>query len=330
MHYCPEISLAFSSIEHIMRDVDYGWLLRYLHANGASLFFVAVYIHIGRNIYYGSYMQPRNMLWNIGVVLFILMMGTAFLGYVLPWGQMSFWGATVITNFLTAIPYIGQDLVIWVWGGFSVDNATLNRFFSLHYLLPFILAVFAILHLVALHEHGSNNPTGLASNVDKIRFHPYYSSKDFLGFLVWFWLWAALAFYAPDALGHPDNYIPGNPLVTPPHIVPEWYFLFAYAILRSIPSKFWGVIALFASLLILFVLPYLNLSNVRSSALKPISKVLFWFFIGNFIILTWIGGNPVEEPYVWVGQWATIFYFSYFLILTPTITWLENKLFNLS
>lgn len=330
MHYCPEISLAFSSVEHIMRDVNYGWLLRYLHANGASLFFIAAYIHIGRNIYYGSYTHPRNMVWNIGVVIFILMMATAFLGYVLPWGQMSLWGATVITNFLTAIPYIGQDLVIWVWGGFSVDNATLNRFYSLHYLLPFILAALVFLHIAALHQHGSNNPTGLTSNVDKIRFHPYYSAKDAYGFVLWFWFWALLTFFMPDILGHPDNYIPGNPLVTPPHIVPEWYFLFAYAILRSIPSKFWGVIALFSSLIILFVLPYLQFSNVRSSALRPLSKTLYWFFLGNFLILTWIGGNPVEDPYVTVGQWATLFYFSYFLVLSPAITWLENKLFHFS
>ena len=328
MHYTPHISLAFFSLEHIMRDVQLGWLLRYLHSNGASLFFLAVYLHIARGIFFGSFNTPRKTLWTIGVVIYILMMATAFIGYVLPWGQMSLWGATVITNMFSAIPYVGTDLVYWIWGGFSVDNATLNRFFSLHYLLPFLLITLSIFHLNALHAHGSSNPKGLDANVEKIPFHPYYSLKDVLGIILLVALLVVLLFFFPDALGHPDNYIPANPLVTPPHIVPEWYFLFAYAILRSIPSKLGGVVALASSLLILFVLPFLHLSPIRSSQLRPFATFFFAIFFFNFLFLTWLGGNPVQEPYVVLGQIATFVYFAYFLIIYPVLTWCEAQFYH--
>jgi len=326
MHYCAHIDLAFVSVEHIMRDVNAGWALRYIHANGASMFFIMVYLHIGRGLYYGSYTKPREMLWGVGVVIFILMMATAFIGYVLPWGQMSYWGATVITNLISAIPFIGKDIVEWVWGGFSVNNATLNRFFSFHYLFPFVLAALAVVHLLALHEHGSNNPLGVDGNIDKVPFHPYYTIKDLFGYAMFAIFFAFFIFFAPNVLGHPDNYIPANPLVTPAHIVPEWYFLFAYAILRSIPDKLLGVIALFSSLVVLLALPHVHTCKIRSLQFRPIGKIMFWFLVADFFLLTYIGQCPVEEPWYTLGQISTIFYFGYFLILTPLIGILENKL----
>jgi ubiquinol-cytochrome c reductase cytochrome b subunit len=329
MHYTAHIDLAFNSVEHIMRDVNWGWFIRYAHANGASMFFVLVYIHVGRGLYYGSYTKPRTMLWGIGVIILVAMMATAFIGYVLPWGQMSFWGATVITNLLSAIPFVGDDIVMWLWGGFAISNATLNRFFSLHYLLPFVIAGLVVLHIVALHEHGSNNPLGVDGNIDKIPFHPYYTTKDAAGLAVFILIFAAIVFYIPTAMGHPDNYIPANPLVTPPHIQPEWYFLFAYTILRSIPDKLIGVIALFGSLLILFVMPFAHTSNIRSSQFRPIAKFFFWLLVADFIVLTFIGACVPEHPYVIIGQLASVFYFAYFLVITPAVGILENKLLKL-
>lgn len=326
MHYTAQVDLAFISVEHIMRDVNYGWLLRYIHANGASMFFLFVYIHIGRGLYYGSYTKPREIVWGVGVIIFILMMATSFIGYVLPWGQMSFWGATVITNLLSAIPYLGQDIVEWVWGGFSISNPTLNRFFSLHYLLPFVLAGLALVHLIALHEHCSNNPTGLQAKVDMVPFHPYYTIKDLFGYTLFAIFFSYFIFFAPNLLGHTDNYIPANPLVTPAHIQPEWYFLFTYAILRSIPDKLLGVIALFSALLVLFILPFVHTSVIRVTTFRPIAKYIFWLFVGNFIILTYLGGQVAEAPWVLIAQISGIFYFSYFLILTPLIGLIENYL----
>lgn len=326
MHYTPHVDLAFISVEHIMRDVNYGWLLRYMHANGASMFFMMVYIHIARGLYYGSYTHPRELLWSVGVFIFLIMMGTAFLGYVLPWGQMSFWAATVITNMLSAIPWIGVDFVQLVWGGFSVDNATLNRFFSLHYLLPFVLAALIVVHFIGLHEHASNNPLGVGSNIDKVPFHPYFTYKDIVAWIIFLMVFSYFVFFNPNVLGHPDNYIPANPLVTPAHIVPEWYFLPFYAILRSIPDKLGGVIAMVGAILILLVLPFVHTSYVRSSSFRPIQKKIFWFFIADVLILGWIGGQPVEDPYVLVGQIGTIFYFAYFLIITPVVGYIENIL----
>jgi len=326
MHYTAHIEFAFISVEHIMRDVNYGWYLRYIHANGASIFFILVYLHIGRGLYYGSYIQPREKVWGIGVIIFIIMMATAFIGYVLPWGQMSFWGATVITNLLSAIPYIGQDLVEWLWGGYSINNPTLNRFYSLHYLLPFIIAGLVILHLIALHEFGSNNPMGFLGDIDKLPFHPYYTIKDIVGLILIAILISYLVHFQPNLLGHTDNYIPANPLVTPPHIQPEWYFLFAYTILRSIPNKLLGVIALFGSLIILLFLPYINTSKIRSNQFRPISKYLYWIFIGDFIILTYIGAQVPEIPWVQIGQLASVFYFLYILIIIPVLGKIENKL----
>jgi len=326
MHYTPNIDYAFNSVEHICRDVNYGWLIRYAHANGASFFFICVYIHIGRGLYYGSYSKPRVGLWYVGVIIYLIMMGTAFLGYVLPWGQMSFWGATVITNMLSAIPYVGTDLVYFVWGGFSVDNPTLNRFFSLHFLLPFLLAALAIIHLLFLHVHGSNNPLGISSNMDKLPLHPYYSYKDYFGFIIFGIFFSFVLFFYPNVLGHSDNYIPANPLVTPEHIVPEWYFLPFYAILRSIPNKLGGVLAMIGAILILLTLPILNISLIRSSYFRPIWKILFWLFVANFLLLGWIGGNPVEYPYVLIGQILTIAYFMYFIILVPFFSFIDNVL----
>jgi ubiquinol-cytochrome c reductase cytochrome b subunit len=326
MHYTPHVDLAFNSVEHIMRDVNGGWLLRYLHANGASLFFFVVYIHIGRGLYYGSYAAPRHILWIIGVVIIILMMATAFMGYVLPWGQMSFWAATVITNLFSAIPVVGPSIVEWLWGGFSVDNATLNRFFSLHYLLPFILAGAVIAHLVSLHEVGSNNPLGISALSDKIAFHPYLWIKDVFGWLLIGFVYLAFVFYSPNTLGHPDNYVEGNPMVTPAHIVPEWYFLPYYAVLRSIPDKLLGVVAFGGSLAVWLILPFLHTSNVRSSLFRPLFRVFYWMFILDFIILGWIGGNLAESPYLEIGQLATVYYFLFPLVIIPGLGILENKM----
>nr|AIG53225.1 cytochrome b [Ctenotus robustus] len=324
MHYTADISSAFSSVAHICRDVQYGWLIRNIHANGASMFFICLYLHIGRGLYYGSYMFKET--WNIGVILLLLVMATAFVGYVLPWGQMSFWGATVITNLLSAIPYIGTNLVEWIWGGFSVDNATLTRFFTFHFLLPFAIMGASILHLLFLHETGSNNPTGLASNTDKIPFHPYFSYKDLLGATLLLMVLLLLALFSPNLLGDPENFTPANPLVTPPHIKPEWYFLFAYAILRSIPNKLGGVLALLFSILILMLVPTLHTSKQRGNAFRPFSQALFWALVSNIIILTWIGGQPVEDPFIIIGQIASTTYFIIFLILMPAVAKMENSL----
>nr|AFU06465.1 cytochrome b [Belonesox belizanus] len=324
MHYTSDISTAFSSVAHICRDVNFGWLIRNMHANGASFFFICIYLHIGRGLYYGSYLFKET--WNTGVMLLLLVMMTAFVGYVLPWGQMSFWGATVITNLLSAVPYMGNSLVQWIWGGFSVDNATLTRFFAFHFLLPFIVAGTTIVHLIFLHETGSNNPTGLNSDADKISFHPYFSYKDLLGFLFLLTALVALALFSPYLLGDPENFTPANPLVTPPHIKPEWYFLFAYAILRSIPNKLGGVLALLASILVLMVVPFLHTSKQRSLTFRPLTQILFWLLIADVAILTWIGGMPVEHPYIVIGQVASILYFTLFLFLAPATAWIENKI----
>nr|YP_009003521.1 cytochrome b [Grandisonia sechellensis]AGZ18967.1 cytochrome b [Grandisonia sechellensis]ANH55830.1 cytochrome b [Grandisonia sechellensis] len=327
MHYTADTSLAFSSIAHICRDVNYGWLIRNIHANGASFFFICIYLHIGRGIYYGSYLFKET--WNVGVILLLLVMATAFVGYVLPWGQMSFWGATVITNLLSAVPYIGNNLVQWIWGGFSVDNATLTRFFAFHFILPFLIAGTSMIHLIFLHETGSNNPTGLNSNPDKITFHPYYSYKDTMGFIMLLSTLALLSLFSPNLLGDPENFTPANPLLTPPHIKPEWYFLFAYAILRSIPNKLGGVLALLFSILILMFIPLLHTAKQRSMMFRPITQLLFWSIIANTIILTWIGGQPVEDPFIMIGQIASILYFTMFILILPLTGLMENKMLNL-
>ena len=334
MHYTPHVDMAFASVERIMRDVNYGWLIRYLHMNGASMFFIVVYIHMFRGMYYGSYKAPREILWMIGVIIILAMMATAFMGYVLPWGQMSFWGATVITNLFSAVPFFGDAIVTWLWGGFSVDNPTLARFFSLHYLLPFVIAALVFMHLWALHVHKSNNPTGVDPKgpQDTIPFHPYYTIKDLFGTAAFLIFFLGFVFFAPDYLGHPDNYIEANPLVTPAHIVPEWYFLPFLAILRAltfdlfgiIPAKLAGVIALFASILILLVLPWLDTSRVKSARFRPVFKWFFWIFVIDCIVLGYVGAQAAEAPYVLIGQVATWYYFAHFIIILPLLGWFER------
>nr|YP_010394008.1 apocytochrome b [Hyaloperonospora arabidopsidis]DAZ88016.1 TPA_asm: apocytochrome b [Hyaloperonospora arabidopsidis] len=317
MHYTSHIDLAFNSVEHIMRDVNNGWLIRYLHANGASFFFIVVYIHIFRGLYYGSYITPREALWCSGVVIFILMMATAFMGYVLPWGQMSFWGATVITNLFSAIPLIGKDIVDWLWGGFAVDNPTLNRFFSLHFTFPFVIVGAVLIHLILLHEVGSNNPLGITLKTENIPFYPYFYTKDLFGLMILFLIFFIFIFYYPNTLGHPDNYIEANPMKTPLHIVPEWYFLPFYAILRSIPNKIGGVIAMFGSLIILLTIPFTNSSEIRSTAFRPLFKICYWLLVVTFLLLGWVGQCPVEYPYTEIGIISMIYYFLFFIIIIP-------------
>jgi len=328
MHYVAHVDLAFDSIEHIMRDVNYGWLIRYIHSVGASMFFLIVYIHISRGLYYGSYKSPREVLWWLGIIIFLLMIAAAFLGYTLPWGQMSFWGATVITNLFSAIPLVGDSIVTWLWGGFSVDNPTLNRFYSLHFLIPFIIVAVVFLHIVALHKFGSNNPTGidLTLKQEKIPFHPYYTIKDFFGFGVFFIIFSIFIFFLPNSLGHPVNYVPADPLVTPEHIVPEWYFLPFYAILRAIPFKLLGVLAMLGSILILFVLPWLDTCKVRSCRFRPIYKQFYWIFIFNFIVLGWVGSKVPEGHYLIISRICTTYYFIHFLIILPILGKFEKTL----
>ena len=329
MQYTPHVDYAFDSVERIMRDVNYGWLLRYIHMNGGSFFFAVVYIHIFRGLYYGSYKEPRELVWILGVVLFLLMMATSFVGYVLPWGQMSYWAAKVITNMFSAVPLIGDYIVTWLWGGFTVDNPTLNRFYSFHYLLPFIIVAVVILHLWALHRFGSNNPLGIEAKgpQDKIPFHPYYTVKDAFGLGVFLVLFAAILFFAPNSLGEPINYVEANPLVTPAHIVPEWYFLPYYAILRSVTFDVWflsakliGVVLMFGSTLILFLMPWLDRSPVKSARFRPAYKMAFWVLVFDCVVLGWVGANPPEPPYLYIGQVATVWYFFHFLVLTPLLS----------
>lgn len=322
IHYTPHIDIAFASVAHISRDVNYGWLLRNLHANGGRWFFICLYLHIGRGIYYGSYLYVET--WNIGVVILILTIAAAFIGYVLPWGQIRFWGATVITNLFSAIPYIGKSLVEWIWGGFAVDNATLNRFFAFHFFVPFLIAAIAVLHLLFLHQTGSNNPLGINRDIDKVPFHWYYTVKDVLGFLVMLLTLLLAVMFWPNALGDPENFIPANPLVTPLHIKPEWYFLWLYAILRSIPNKLGGVIAIFAALLILFILPYTAPQSRRGNPFYPANQILFWSLITIWLLLTWIGGRPVEYPFDILGLWLTILYFLYYP-LNPLVALIWDK-----
>ena len=326
MHYSPNTDLAFTSIEYIMRDVNNGWFIRYMHANGASMFFVVVYLHIGRGLYYGSYITPRETLWCSGVILLLLMMATAFTGYVLPWGQMSFWGATVITNMVTAIPVAGKSVVQWLWGGYTVSNPTLNRFFSIHFLLPFIMAGLTIFHLALLHKNGSNNPIGCDSNTDKITFYPYFLAKDVFAFCCFLIFFALFLFYFPNVLNHSDNYIKANPLETPAHVVPDWYFLPYYAILRSIPHKTSGILAMLGSILVLLVIPFINTSELRSTTYRPFFKICFWVFLIDFIILTWVGQKPVRDDFILLGQFATVYYFIFFLFLIPISGKIEYKL----
>nr|AMP43740.1 cytochrome b [Heleodromia immaculata] len=324
MHYTADIMNAFESVNHICRDVNYGWLLRTIHANGASFFFICLYLHVGRGMYYGSFLYKPT--WLVGVLLLFLVMATAFMGYVLPWGQMSFWGATVITNLLSAIPFLGTELVQWIWGGFAVDNATLTRFFTFHFILPFIVMAMTMIHLLFLHQTGSNNPLGINSNMDKIPFHPFFSYKDILGFMIMLMLLIILTLTNPYLLGDPDNFIPANPLVTPVHIQPEWYFLFAYAILRSIPNKLGGVIALVISIAILAILPFSHVSKFRGIQFYPLNQILFWSMLVTVILLTWIGACPVEDPYILLGQILTVIYFSYYIINPIMTKWWDSLL----
>ena len=336
MHYASHVDYAFESVEHIMRDVNYGWLIRYTHANGASMFFLAVYAHIARGLYYGSYKEPRELLWIIGVVIFLLMMATAFMGYVLPWGQMSFWGATVITNLFSAIPLVGDPIKTLLWGGFSVDNPTLNRFYALHYLLPFLIAGAVILHIWALHVPGNNNPSGVEVKdvkKDTVPFHPYYTVKDGFAAVLFLIVFAAFVFYMPNSLGHPDNYIQADPLVTPAHIVPEWYFLPFYAILRAItfdiliiPAKLGGVLAMFGAIAVLFVLPWLDRSKVKSMRYRPVARLWFFAFVADTFFLGWLGAQPAEQPYILMAQLATLYYFAYFLVILPVLSVTETPL----
>jgi ubiquinol-cytochrome c reductase cytochrome b subunit len=325
MHYTPHVDLAFNSVEHIMRDVNNGWLIRYIHSNGASMFFILVYSHIGRGLYYGSYIAPRALLWCSGIIIFVLMMATGFLGYVLPWGQMSFWGATVITNLFSAIPVIGESIAYWLWGGFSVDNATLNRFFSIHYLLPFLIAGLVLVHLALLHLDGSGNPLGLNHTPDKISFYPYFYVKDLFAFVCFLLFFSFFIFFFPNLLGHPDNYIEANAMVTPPHIVPEWYFLPFYAILRSIPDKLGGVLCMGLAIAVLLALPFINTSPITSSRFRPFFKICYWFFIIDVLLLGWLGAKPVEDPYILIGQLATVYYFIFLLVLIPNLGKIEHS-----
>jgi quinol-cytochrome oxidoreductase complex cytochrome b subunit len=326
MQYTPHADYAFESVERIMRDVDYGWMLRYAHMNGASMFFAIVYIHLFRGLYYGSYKQPRELLWILGVIILILMIMTAFMGYVLPWGQMSYWAATVITNLFSAIPVVGQGIVTFLWGGFTVGNPTLNRFYALHYLLPFVILGVVLLHLIALHRFGSNNPLGIDMKgpQDTLPFHPYFTIKDLFGLTVFLLVYAFFVFYAPNFLGNADNYIPANPMQTPNHIVPEWYLLPYYAILRSVPNKLLGVILAFGSIFLMFLVPWLDTSPVRSARFRPIYKWVFWLLVIDVVALAWVGANPPEGLVVTVGQLATFYYFVHFLILFPLLGKVER------
>ena len=326
MNYTAHVDHAFSSVERIMRDVNHGWLIRYIHMNAASFFFIVVYIHIFRGLYYGSYKAPRELLWMLGVVIFLLMMATAFMGYVLPWGQMSFWGATVITNLFSAIPFVGESIVTFLWGGFSVDNPTLNRFFSLHYLMPFVIAGVVVLHIVALHRFGSNNPIGIDAKgpQDTISFHPYYTIKDMVGIAMFLLLLAVAVFFFPNAMGHPDNYIPANPMQTPAHIVPEWYFLPFYAILRAVPDKLGGVLLMFSAIFVLFILPWLDRSPVRSARFRPVFRIFFWLLFIDCIALGYLGGKPAEGIYVALSRIATAWYFLHFLVILPALSVFET------
>jgi len=331
MHYNPSVLEAFNSVEHIMRDVNNGWLIRYLHSNTASAFFFLVYLHIGRGLYYGSYRAPRTLVWVLGVVIFLIMIVTGFLGYVLPYGQMSLWGATVITNLMSAIPWIGQDIVEFLWGGFSVNNATLNRFFALHFVMPFVLAALALMHLIALHDSaGSGNPLGVSGNYDRLPFAPYFLFKDLITIFLFILVLSLFVFFMPNALGDTDNYIMANPMQTPAAIVPEWYLLPFYAILRSIPNKLLGVIAMFSAILILLVMPFTDLSRSRGIQFRPLSKIAFYVFVANFLILMQLGAKHVESPFIEFGQISTVLYFSHFLIIVPLISLLENSLVELS
>jgi quinol-cytochrome oxidoreductase complex cytochrome b subunit len=326
MHYTADIEFAFASIEYIMRDVNNGWLVRYIHANGASMFFIVTYAHLCRGLYYGSYMAPREVLWCSGVVLLLLMMGTAFTGYVLPWGQMSFWGATVITSMVTAIPLGGQAIVQWLWGGYVVGNPTLHRFYTIHFVLPFVIAAVTFIHLALLHKVGSNNPIGSDSGVDDVPFYPYFVSKDVFAFSCYLVVFGFFVFYYPNLLNHPDNYLPADPFETPKHVVPEWYFLPYYAILRSIPHKAGGIVAMLASILVLLVIPFINTSYIRNTTYRPIFKICFWVFIADFVILTWVGQKPVKDIFILTGQIATVYYFLFFLVLIPLVGKIETAL----